>query len=132
MECYDNPFYTCVMLKRDNTEKLRSEIAQRVRSLRKAAGKTQESLADQAGVSPEHLSKIETARRLPSVETLLDLAEALGVEPAVILGRKTVDGVSDRGTRIGAMLASLSESDACFVESEVTTWVAQIRKMRMP
>jgi transcriptional regulator with XRE-family HTH domain len=109
---------------------IRQTVADRLRTLRKAAGKTQEQLAEEAGVGPEHLSKIETARRLPSLETLISLAEALGVGPADLIGGASSAVGSERVVRIDAILSRLADDDADFIESEIIAWAARISKMR--
>jgi transcriptional regulator with XRE-family HTH domain len=47
--------------------------------LRKAAGLTQEQLAERSGFSQQYISRLEQGRRNPTVVTLYELAEALGV-----------------------------------------------------
>jgi len=116
------------MAKLDDKQKLLQTVAARLRTLRKAAGLTQEQLAEAAGVGPEHLSKIETARRFPSLETLIRLASALSAEPADLIGRPGRDARSERADRIDAVLSSLCDDDAEFIESEVLNWVARLRR----
>jgi len=54
-------------------------IGARVKELREAKGWTQTQLAGQAGLTLDGLSRIERANRMPSWETVVALAEALGV-----------------------------------------------------
>lgn len=60
-------------------------FGQRVQQLRKAAGLTQEQLAERAGLHPTFISNVERAYRVPSVPTLLRLASALQVRPGAIV-----------------------------------------------
>ena len=46
---------------------------------RKEQGITQQALAEMASFSRNHIQKIETAKATPSIEALLDIAEALGI-----------------------------------------------------
>ncbi len=65
----------------DNAVALAATIGTRVRTLREAAGLTQEKLAYESGLrSKGTLSKIEGGRQLPSVAVLEMLALRLGVE----------------------------------------------------
>lgn len=64
---------------------LKSLIAVRVRSARKAAGLTQEELASRIAVTPETISNIERARQVPSVETLCALADQMAISPCDLL-----------------------------------------------
>ena len=118
------------MEKLDETQSLQRTIAARLRALRKAAGLTQEQLAEKAGIGPEHLSKIETARRFPSIETLISVASALNAEPADLIGRPGRDTRSERADRIDAVISSLCDDDAEFVESEILNWVSRLRRAR--
>lgn len=61
-------------------------VAERVRSRRVALGLTQAALAEASGVSTELVSRIERARCLPSVPTLVAIAQALETTPNHILG----------------------------------------------
>lgn len=49
---------------------------------RRQKGLTQEQLADKANYSKNHIQRVETAKAVPSVEILLDIAEALGIPAA--------------------------------------------------
>jgi transcriptional regulator with XRE-family HTH domain len=64
-----------------NMASLRKRFGQRVRTLRKRAGLTQEELAGQAGISVDFLSLVERGVNAPSFETLEKLADALGIAP---------------------------------------------------
>ena len=48
----------------------------------KQKGITQQRLAEMTSYSKNHIQKIETAMASPSVEALLDIAEALEISPA--------------------------------------------------
>jgi putative transcriptional regulator len=55
-------------------------FALRLKELRQAAGLTQRQLADKAGMALGGLNKLEQAVNKPSWETVLALAQALGVD----------------------------------------------------
>ena len=66
----------------------RERIGQRIASLRKLAGYTQEELAQRAGIQRTHLGRIEAGKYAVNLETLQAIAEALGmtldiVDPAL-------------------------------------------------
>ena len=54
-------------------------IGQRIRKIIKAQGFSQETLAEQAGISVTHMSHIETGNTKLSLPVLVDLAEILDV-----------------------------------------------------
>ena len=58
-----------------------------LRSIREAAGLTQEELAARAGVSRQLVGAAEVGRNLPRVDAALAIAAALGVEVRSIFGR---------------------------------------------
>lgn len=60
-------------------------FGKRVRFLRKLEGKTQAKLAEQAGISLEHLNKLERGAAAPSFKAICQLAHALHTEAANLL-----------------------------------------------
>lgn len=72
---------------------LRAIISKRVMTARKARGLSQSELAQQSGFKPSAIGHFEQGSRIPSVQNLLRLSDALGVSPLYLLGRATrVDG----------------------------------------
>lgn len=66
-------------------------IGERLRTARERLGLTLDQLAEQAGLSKAHLSRLESGERQPSISALLELANALGTRVATLLG-EDVDG----------------------------------------
>ncbi len=60
-------------------------FGQRVREARLAAGLTQEALAEATGLHPTFISNVERGYRVPTVATLLRLADGLDVPPGVLV-----------------------------------------------
>lgn len=60
-------------------------VGQRLGDLRRQRGFTQEALAEQLGIQPHGLSRIEQGHRAPSLSTLASLAGALDVTLAELL-----------------------------------------------
>ena len=54
-------------------------INERILALRRAAGLSQEALAEQVGVSRQAIGKWESGASLPGLDNLQELARALGV-----------------------------------------------------
>ncbi|MBH0242841.1 helix-turn-helix domain-containing protein [Streptomyces cavourensis] len=63
-------------------------VAPRLRELRRGRGLTLETAAQRAGLSPAHLSRLETGRRQPSLPMLLGLARIYGTTVSELLGEK--------------------------------------------
>lgn len=58
---------------------MRVLVGRNVLRCRRAASMTQEDLAEKSGLSQQYLSGLERGRRNPTVVTLHELAQALGV-----------------------------------------------------
>ena len=61
-------------------------ISQRIKECREAAGLSQKSLADLVDVTPSAVNQYEKGEKVPSTETLLKLAKALGATTDYLLG----------------------------------------------
>ncbi|MEV5355474.1 XRE family transcriptional regulator [Streptomyces sp. NPDC086081] len=66
-------------------------VAPQLRALRRQASLTLEAAARAAGLSPAHLSRLETGQRQPSLPMLLTLARVYGTTVSELLG-ETVSG----------------------------------------
>ncbi|MEV7384634.1 MULTISPECIES: XRE family transcriptional regulator [unclassified Streptomyces] len=66
-------------------------VAPQLRSLRRRAGLTLETAARDAGLSPAHLSRLETGQRQPSLPMLLALARVYGTTVSDLLGETVAD-----------------------------------------
>jgi transcriptional regulator with XRE-family HTH domain len=60
-------------------------IAANVRRLRAGRGLTQEGLADRAGVAPRYVQELENARTNLTLAMLVQIADALEVDPRRLL-----------------------------------------------
>ena len=68
-----------------NTETESIQVGSRIRTIRKQQGLTIRSLAEQCQISPNTLSLIENDRSSPSIRTLGQLAQGLGVNIGTFL-----------------------------------------------
>ncbi|MBW5420879.1 helix-turn-helix domain-containing protein [Streptomyces sp. BG9H] len=66
-------------------------VAPRLRELRRRASLTLEAAARTAGLSPAHLSRLETGQRQPSLPMLLALARVYGATVSELLGETVAD-----------------------------------------
>ena len=64
-------------------------IGQRIKRIRKKLSITQEQLAESTHIKQGTISQIESGRNIPSIESLIHIAQALGVEPSDLMGEKT-------------------------------------------
>jgi transcriptional regulator with XRE-family HTH domain len=58
-------------------------FGKRVRSVREATGKSRETLAEGASISPNYLGEIERGEKWPSLDVIVALAGALDVSPTI-------------------------------------------------
>ena len=64
---------------------MRRLVGRNVRRIRQAKGLTQEELAERSGFGQNYLSDLERGRRNPTVVTLWELAQTLGVTPVELI-----------------------------------------------
>ncbi len=103
--CPSGKFYTNLMASKQRKRKLQQAIGARIKDLRQSAGLTQEQLSEKAGIAPHYLSRLENAHQVPSLDTMIDLADALGTEPYVLLAEPHEDTQADLISRVAAMWA---------------------------
>ena len=77
-------------------------VAERVAAARKRLGWSQAELARRAAITPGGVSQIEGGSRIPSADTLLRLAEALGLSTDWLLGRVSAEQPLE--PRVAAMI----------------------------
>lgn len=62
-----------------------TKIKENIKNLRTSLSLSQEKLSELAGVSTDYISLIERGKRTPSIKRLCLIAEALNVEPYILL-----------------------------------------------
>ena len=82
---------------RESEKTLRDRLGRELRKARVALQLTQADIAERVGTDPETISRFERGATLPSLVRLLELAEALEVTVASLLG-----GASPRATELAS------------------------------
>ncbi|EMN01101.1 MULTISPECIES: helix-turn-helix domain-containing protein [Leptospira] len=72
-----------------STEILAEKLGTNIRSLRSKKGWSQTELADKIGVHLTHINRIENGKYLPSVDTIVLLAEALETSLDILVNGST-------------------------------------------
>ena len=73
------------MLSTEMGSRFVKKFGDRIRELREEQGMSQEVLADAAGLHRTHISLIERGQRSARLETVEQLAVALGIQPAELM-----------------------------------------------
>src|SRR3954465_1166621 len=93
---------------------MRDYIAQVVREARRARGLTQEDLAARIGVATQSLSNLERGKTMPTIATLMRMAEELDMPVASFLptcGPGKSDQRLSSEAQIAALLDRLSDQE---------------------
>jgi len=88
-----------------------SAIGARIRAAREKAGFTQEELAAAIDISPTHISVIERGIKIPKLETLINIANALDVSSDMLLQdvvNKSSDGLA---SELSVSISKLTKKD---------------------
>lgn len=88
-------------------------LGEKIRNTRLKCGLTQDKLAEMVDISTNFMSLIENGRNM-SVETLVKIADALGVTVDFLLS-DTLDMQSDvLSLQISESVSTLNENEKCF------------------
>ena len=83
-ECYNTSNSIQRGISAVRTQSLVYKLGVKIRILRKAAGLTQEQLAEAADMSVNFIGYVERGQRAPSIQTLEQIAQALNVAPKAL------------------------------------------------
>lgn len=83
-------------------------IGARIATIRAKRGMTQEDLAVKVGIGPKYLSSIERGKENPTLNTLINLSNALGVDLGDIF---TCVEIEDPSRRRSSVLSILEKAD---------------------
>ena len=64
---------------------MRKLVGRNVARIRHAQGMTQEQLSERAGFSQQYISGLESGRRNPTIVTIYEMAQALGVDHVALI-----------------------------------------------
>jgi len=107
---------------------LKTYIGGQVKTLRKQTGLTQAELGEKIGRTAEAISNVETGKRLPSLDTLIAVSEALGVPLTDFFPSGTVD--LDRSANRLKLEAEAMAVLRGLTDNQLTVALAQIKALR--
>lgn len=91
-------------------------LGKRISNARKQVGITQEALGEQLSMTRKHISVIEAAISRPSLDTLVDIANALGLSADDLLVDSLTHSASTADSEIHRLLLDCNE-----IEQEILT-----------
>ena len=102
-------------------------IADRIQSLRKSKGISQEELADKIGVSRQAVSKWESEQSTPDIEKIISLSEYFDVTTDYLL--KGIEPVSDSAEKVDARIFSIIGTVFNFIGlvAAIIIWIEEQR-----
>ncbi len=65
-------------MEKEQEQSARQDVAEQLKSARKAQGVTQECLADRVGTKKSNISRLESGKYNPSLDFLVKVAKGLG------------------------------------------------------
>lgn len=86
-------------------------IGLRIKKAREAKGQTQEQLAEQCNLSPQHISVIERGCKSPRLETLVLISNILEVSPDTLLQDVVNTAQQSSACALSEKISSLSRKD---------------------
>ena len=101
----------------------RKLFAKRLRRLRKARKLTLEGAAERADLSGNYWGDVERGKKVPSLDTIIAMAKALGISAPVLLALERAEEGKDLRKRLDAILDRCSQDQLdliCRVATVIT------------
>lgn len=105
------------------------DIGNRIRTIRTEQKMSQEVLAEKAGVGVSHISHIETGKSIPSLQTFVDILNALDCSADELLCIEVKKARPIYESWIAEMLADCSQNEIKLITELVLTTKATLRRL---
>ena len=107
-------------------------IGARIKRIRKSQKLTQERLSEMAGISPQHMSQIESAKTKLSLPTLINICNALNVSANKILcDLLSADNIEQIGADIAETFKDCTADEVYLMLSVAESVKRSIRTKRI-
>lgn len=103
-------------------------IGLNIRKCRKAKDMRQEDLAEKTNLSTHYISALERGVKVPSVETLIDIINALEVSADTIFCDVVNTGYSEKNSQLDEKVSKLSNKDRKAVYDVLDTLIENLSK----
>lgn len=99
---------------------MKYQFGEKIREMRERRGRTMKEVAEAVGISESMVSQIERNKVAPALETLLDLAAELAIEPEYLFGgvgaarkvKLVKAGTGGRATQGGVIFEKMARAEA--------------------
>lgn len=106
------------------------DIGGRIRTARIEHGISQELLAEKAGVGTSHISHIETGKSIASLQTFVDILNALGCSADELLCIEVMKARPIYDSWITELLADCSQEEIKLITELIITTKATLRRLK--
>lgn len=104
-------------------------IGKRIQKLRRTRGITQETLAEKVNVSIPHISRIENGFSSPSLQTLVDICNVLGITIDDLMQDSLPATKPSINKRLEAALSDCTAAELNFITNVIPTLLREIRSL---
>ena len=94
-------------------------LGRRIRYFRKRRGLTQEELANLGELTQKHISNIECAHSIPTLQTFVKISNCLQVPPDLLLGDSLAFSYPGRAEEVASLIRSCSRRQLAEVEQYI-------------
>ncbi len=105
-----------------------NSIGKNIRKYRTAKGLRQEDIAERAGLSTNYVGMIERGEKIPSLETFINIINAIGISSDIILSDVLNNGYLIKNSLLGEKLAKLSIEDRYKIYDVIDTMIKHSTK----
>ena len=105
------------------------DIGRRIRAVRMEKGMTQAQLAEAAGVGVTHISHVETGNGIPSLQTFLDIVNALNCSADELLCIEVGQARPIYETWLNDQLADCSQQELKLIADMVVALKTSLRRL---
>ena len=107
---------------------IKTSLRQALRQMREMRGFTQADLGNRAGIAPASVSHFETGQRVPSLDSLIKLADALQVSVDALVGRAEIGAA----VKLDPIFLRASQANAQTLDAVRRVTQALLADMELP
>lgn len=105
-------------------------IGKNIRKYRVMKKLRQEDLAEKSGISPNYLGAIERGEKIPALETLIGIINALGVSADMILADVIDTGYAVKDSLLAEKLDKISAEDRAKIYDVIETMLRHSTRIK--